>query len=366
MVSGIYDNDGIDLQISEIFVWNTVDPYPSTSSFDALEAFGDTRQDLFNGHLAHLISTVPAGNGGVAWLNVLCTNYDSFSSYGRFAYSNIDNDYEDLPLYSWTINVVAHETGHNLGSPHTHWCGWEVSAGVFGAIDSCYFTEEDDFSVQCYGGADVPRIGTIMSYCHLSMGTNLNLGFGPLPSDLMRSMIGGASCIAAPYLPNPTISQNINTLQCNPDSISAYTYQWYNSSDVLVSSGSTSFNPTVAGIYYVVLTNPAGCLATSANFNFIPNTTDVTQYGENNLQLWPNPANSFVYIQLSEDFVSQGNIVELSLIDLQGRSVLKLLPNADEFTKVININLESITSGFYILEVTSGSKKMNAKVIVKH
>lgn len=366
VVSGIYNSEGIDVEISEIFVWNTADPYPSASSFDALEAFGDNVQDSFNGDLAHLISTVPAGNGGVAWLNVLCFNYDAASSAGRFAYSNIDNDYEDLPLYSWTVHVVAHETGHNLGSNHTHWCGWELSPGVFGAIDSCYFTEEDDFLFQCYGGADVPRIGTIMSYCHLGIGINLNLGFGPLPSDRIRGVIGSAPCIAAPWLPGPFITQNINTLECTPDSIAGYTYQWYNSSDVLVASGSTSYNPTIAGIYYVVLTNSAGCSVTSNNFNFVPNTASISDLDENNIRLWPNPANSVLYIQLSEDFLANSADLQFGLFDLQGRLVLKSKANANELANVGAMNVETISSGFYMLEVISGNKKVKAKVVIKH
>ena len=38
--------------------------------------------------------------------------------------------------------------------------------------------------------------GSIMSYCHLvSAGINLNHGFGPEPSALMRGKIANASCL---------------------------------------------------------------------------------------------------------------------------------------------------------------------------
>jgi hypothetical protein len=194
VMSALYSNEQINLQISEIFVWDNDDNYPSATSFEALHAFGEARQDNFNGDLAHLLSTKNEGNGGVAWLDVLCQDFWADNAYGRFAYSNIDKTYKNLPLWSWTINVITHETGHNLGSPHTHSCSWELSPGNFGAIDYCYPTEEYD-GVQCYNGPVVGITGTIMSYCHLSGNVNFNLGFGPLPGNLIRERVASAPCI---------------------------------------------------------------------------------------------------------------------------------------------------------------------------
>lgn len=182
--STIFFNDGITTVISEIFVWTTIDPYPITSSFDALDYF-TTYRTIFNGDLAHLVTYDLGGLGGVAWVDALCTS-------SNYAYSNIDNYYEDFPTYSWTIDVFTHEMGHNLGSPHTHSCSW-----VGGAIDDCYTPEG-----ACDPGPTPFDGGTIMSYCHLTgYGKNFSFGFGPLPADLILDEVNTAACIGECELP---------------------------------------------------------------------------------------------------------------------------------------------------------------------
>lgn len=193
VMSYIYHTEMINLQISEIFVWNVDDPYTDDAG-DALGEFGDARQNNFNGDLAHFLTTLPSGNGGLAWLNVICAQYSPGSSYGPYAYSNIDDSFSNLPLWSWTINVVTHETGHNIGSPHTQWCGWEFAPNDHHSIDSCYATEDYNGD-ECYQGPEISRTGTIMSYCHLNGNVNLNLGFGPLPGNLIRERFNEANCI---------------------------------------------------------------------------------------------------------------------------------------------------------------------------
>lgn len=66
--------------------------------------------------------------------------------------------------------VIAHELGHNFGSPHTQSCDWPG-----GAIDFCYPTEGD-----CYQNSIEYIKGTIMSYCQEK------LTFHPLCQILMQ------------------------------------------------------------------------------------------------------------------------------------------------------------------------------------
>lgn len=183
----IYTNESIPTAVSEIFIWTTPDNYSTTSAGTALSQFRSLRNGTgFNGNLAHLCARGGNGLGGVAYLNSMCTN-------NRYAYSNVNAGFNNYPNYSWTIMVVTHEMGHNLGSNHTQWCGW---AG--GAIDNCYETEGS-----CPPGPAPVGGGTIMSYCHLSStGINLTKGFGPLPGNRIRQRVNQVNCLAPCEEPN--------------------------------------------------------------------------------------------------------------------------------------------------------------------
>ncbi|HOY29039.1 MAG TPA: M12 family metallo-peptidase, partial [Flavobacteriales bacterium] len=123
----LFDNDGIDVTLSELFIWDVPSPYTGPGSGAFLDQFGVTRTS-FNGDMAHLISY--GGGGGVAWLNTLCNSQTRL----RMAFSGINSTYANVPTYSWSTMVVTHEAGHNLGSRHTHACSWN---GNGTNIDGC-------------------------------------------------------------------------------------------------------------------------------------------------------------------------------------------------------------------------------------
>eukprot|EP01127_Copromyxa_protea_P010054 TRINITY_DN2412_c1_g6_i1.p1 TRINITY_DN2412_c1_g6~~TRINITY_DN2412_c1_g6_i1.p1 ORF type:complete len:709 (-),score=102.30 TRINITY_DN2412_c1_g6_i1:809-2935(-) len=92
--------------------------------------------------------------GGLAYIGTVCTPYTNVGHFGsKGAYgSNSWNAPEDLIM-------MAHETGHILGSPHTH-----DQTGYNPLIDSCGLTLQ---------GSSIPYDGgSIMSYCHLTSGSN--------------------------------------------------------------------------------------------------------------------------------------------------------------------------------------------------
>ncbi len=170
-IAVLYNNENIDIQVSEIKIWDTIDPFAGTVTFQQQYfAYVNYIGENFNGHLAHLMSGRYLG-GGKGEIDQLCNKGKSISS-------RIDTIVVEVPTYSWSVNQIAHEIGHNIGSPHTHNCSWPG-----GPIDNCYYKEGN-----CGSGPPPVNGGTIMSYCHLTgHGINFSNGFGPLPGNLLRS-----------------------------------------------------------------------------------------------------------------------------------------------------------------------------------
>ncbi len=179
-VAALYTNESINIQISYLRVWDTPSPYGNGSELDDLNAQGYGRTF---GDLVHVVHA--NGGGGVAYLDVLCASSFNTGASGVFGF------YNSVPTYSWDVEVITHELGHNLGSPHTHACAWN---GNNTAIDGC--GPAAGYSEGCDPG--LPTAGTIMSYCHLvgSVGIDFNLGFGQQPGNLIRNRVNNASCLS--------------------------------------------------------------------------------------------------------------------------------------------------------------------------
>lgn len=191
-VQTIYNNDGITTAIKSIYIWTTPDPYDGigTSSSDYLFKFNEVRP-VFDGDLGQLVGRDTGGLGGVAvGINGICTQ-------DNFSYSDLSIDYETVPVFSWTIEVITHELGHLMGSPHTHACVWN---GNNTAIDGCGPTANSDFTEGNCNTGPLPTNstgGTIMSYCHLlGIGINFSNGFGPQPAARILGKVNSGTCLS--------------------------------------------------------------------------------------------------------------------------------------------------------------------------
>jgi len=169
-VAVLYSNENIEIQLSGLKVWNTLDPYAyAQGTSGMLSTFNTMLGSNFEGDIAHLLSSRAVG-GGMAYVDVLCTK-------GKGVSGNISKWVSNLPAFSWNTYVIAHEIGHNFGSRHTQSCSWPG-----GPIDNCASPEGT-----CAMGPFPVNGGTIMSYCHLNTGINFSNGFGPLPGNLIRN-----------------------------------------------------------------------------------------------------------------------------------------------------------------------------------
>jgi hypothetical protein len=195
----LFANEGWTYNVKSVYVNTQADGY-STNAATALTQVQAKRtgDPNFKGSLVQLVRGKTGGSlQGIAYVGGLCNNY-------RFSYAEPMYQYNAYPAYSWSANVITHETGHNLGSPHTQSCTWPG-----GALDNCYATEGG-----CPPGPPPVNGGTIMSYCHLTpYGMNFANGFGPKPHALIENNLINLTCLECgtnpPPPPPPIITTNI-------------------------------------------------------------------------------------------------------------------------------------------------------------
>jgi len=175
--SAIYQRDAnVILQIPFLRIWTYTDPYVGTIN----ERLGNIRT-YWNANMQHVNRAVTcllsgSGGGGLAWVGVLCNGF-GYNVSGVNGQVNFPAD-----GYIWDVNVTAHELGHNIGSPHSHNCGWNPP------LDSCWYAEGG-----CYDHT-LPQRGSIMSYCHLQYTGNA-MRFHPRVASLFNRVMENNPCV---------------------------------------------------------------------------------------------------------------------------------------------------------------------------
>lgn len=199
-VATLYYNEGVICEISDVVVWTGSDfvrdkyPYqgfPQADIFPVLSTIIAEKGSSFPGDIANFITTRDDIHpccppyGLAAKIGTLCNKY--------LSHTFINLDEQDLtfnvfPNYCDVVQVMAHEMGHVLGSPHTHACFWNGNNTV---IDGCAAPEGG-----CTQGS-VPGSGTVMSYCnfHPSSSIDFQNGFGSQPGGLIYDNVSNADCL---------------------------------------------------------------------------------------------------------------------------------------------------------------------------
>ncbi|MEO6191278.1 MAG: M12 family metallo-peptidase, partial [Saprospiraceae bacterium] len=255
VVKALYANEQVNLEISEIMVWTTADPYLKTTLPDIIYDYANRRKNNFNGTLAQLVTTFPIQQqGGIAFVDGMCKTWDGQTGPLSFAY--VYNQFSTLPTYSWSVEVMAHEMGHNFGSWHTHSCVWGPSKNA--QIDNCQPADVGS----CNNGVTPVGGGTVMSYCHLtSVGINFSKGFGPEPGDILRNAFATKNCIPSSFI--PIASHSIKGPYFEGDSIrlvakpynKIYKYEWLHYDYILNKVSDTTIKIGSSGIYKLAISN---------------------------------------------------------------------------------------------------------------
>lgn len=195
-----------DLASLSIHTSNGSDPYSGTNPdalLNEIDNFWDGPSGLHNlGDFGLVLSG--HNGGGVAFLNVLCSNTKAVGSCCSIN-GNANFPVNGQSSANWDFVVTTHEAGHIFNALHTH--------------DFC--PPLDHCDTNCDGFTNCP-VGTIMSYCHTCsfQGVqHITPFFHQSNINRMRSKVENVNCLDI-YVPPP--SQPIIT-SVSPTTIPALT-----------------------------------------------------------------------------------------------------------------------------------------------
>ena len=376
-VQTMYRNERIAVELTSVYIWTIDDQYPESGSHDALSAFRSkmNSQGQFDGDLAMLLARDAGGNGGVAYRGGLCSGVP-------YAYGDVNGSYNAVPSYSWDVSMVTHELGHNIASPHTHWCGWNTGAGgSCGGIDNCQSLEPGSGCSTCpvtYNNSAPSSAwqGTVMSYCHLrSRGVNLANGFGPLPGNMIRNAVSSLPClqsiISATLTPtdicrdNGKIDVSFDSTLIGTSNFGAsnYKYQW--SAGNITTKDIFVVKP---GTYSVSITDSNNCNATFSAYvsqSASPDcaSTSVQDIEREYVSIYPNPAQNNASLKF---FSNQQEQTIIKITDITGKTVRTEIVYANAGENNINLNLNGITSGMYYINLAASTTNyISLKLVVQ-
>ena len=284
-ISTIYSGElQATLQVSDLFFYSSAgsDPWTVTSDTNSaltqLRNYWKANRNGISRTIVHQLSGKNLG-GGVAYLSALC---DSNFGYGLSA--SLGGNFNPAnPQVIWDSFVVAHEIGHNFGSPHTHYYGSNGSDPVDCCSDSdgglcANKTKTLPGIGSLAGGTSGAGDGTIMSYCHQQTGgiSNITMTFG-------KTHVYGVAANRVPTLMRQTLE---NAAASSP---ACFVSANNNFSLSVVKSG---------GGMSTVSSSPAGIDCGATCISRFPNGTSVT--------LSATPASGYIFDGWSGDCSGAG------------------------------------------------------------
>ncbi len=157
---------------------------------------------------------------------------------------------------------------------------------------------------------------------------------------------------------NINIENHIATATKTNDTLKspkADSYQWLSCDNNTPEQNANTqwFKPTATG-NYAVITSKNSCLDTSNCINYVVNNNSLKAFATNGFSLYPNPANSYISIQLNTT-IEQLNTVKI--INQLGICVLE--------KNEANLNISQLPQGLYFITIITNKGNYNSK-FVKH
>ncbi len=125
-------------------------------------------------------------------------------------------------------------------------------------------------------------------------------------------------------------------------------------------SESNIFNNEDGGAHTYSIMDANGCTF-DGELSIPTNTTDL--FFDRGVNIYPNPSNDLVHVEFD---LESKKTIELSLFDLQGKSILYLGKN--EFSKSENkhtFSVKNLESSLYIIKIASGSEILYRKIYIR-
>lgn len=287
-----------------------------------------------------LINSPGAGAGGANVSN-LHTGITTFGfGHATTTGFRVADDFEIPSGTTWIVDSIiffAYQTGSTTTSTmnHVNWSVWDNSPAAGGQIIAGDTTANDldgSYWSGIYRTTDVDLLNIqrpIMSNRIATVGLSLSTG------TYWLAWQTGGTLASGPWVPPITITGVTNT------------------------GNALQFNPT--GSTWADLVD--GTLLEPQGLPFIMYGTAVTGVNENQLaagiSVSPNPASEIMAIRV----VSAHAAVNIEVMNVHGQVVYSALETRPTFAH--NINVSKWAKGVYMVNLSSGEKKMNQKVVVE-
>jgi len=142
----------------------------------------------------------------------------------------------------------------------------------------------------------------------------------------------------------------------------SYTYIWTPQSSL---DDPYTDNPTATPVettaYSVTVEDENGCMDTDTVIVKVNEATSILSFKEDQVKLYPNPAQNILFISFSPTIQEEYLI---KLLNVHGQTLFTTLYQPQVFDKTFSIHLEDLQSGIYFLQLSDDQKICTKKIIV--
>lgn len=137
-------------------------------------------------------------------------------------------------------------------------------------------------------------------------------------------------------------------------------YQWYLDDEPIPGANSSSFRPVLSGNYYLVVGESNGDCASTSNIIAFNITSLDPELLDRQWRFSPNPGGDIIRLTLQQDFLGKFNI---GIDDLQGKNILKFEGEKKEPKLEKDLNIQSLSTGAYILWIEWDGLKLSRRLM---